>query len=72
MIGLQRGKDFKLKEGGFILGIRKKLFSLRVVRHGHRLLTETVNAPSLKVFKARLELDLVTNVPAHGREVGVR
>lgn len=38
-----RGKSFKLKEGGFILGIRKKLFSLRVVRHRHRLLIDVTS-----------------------------
>jgi len=34
--------------------IRKKFFTLRVVRHWHRLPREAVDAPSLEVFKARL------------------
>jgi len=44
-----------LKEGRFRLDIRKKLFIMRVVRKGHRLPREAVDAPSLEVFKARLD-----------------
>jgi len=45
----------KLKEGRFRLHIRKKFFTISVARHWHRLSREAVTAPSLAVFKARLD-----------------
>ncbi|KFV41565.1 hypothetical protein N341_05856, partial [Tyto alba] len=45
----------KLKEGEFRLDIGKKFFTVRVVRHWHRLPREVVAAPALEGFSARLD-----------------
>ena len=47
-------KGFKLKESRFRLDFQKKFFTVRVVRHWHRLPRAAVNAPSLAVSKVRL------------------
>ncbi|KFQ34859.1 hypothetical protein N332_14508, partial [Mesitornis unicolor] len=48
--------SFKLEEGRFRLYIRRKFFTLTVVRHWNRLLKDfQVDATSLEVFKARLD-----------------
>jgi len=49
------GNGFKLKKGRFRLDIRKKSFTLRMVRHWNRLPRDVVDAPSPETFKARLD-----------------
>ncbi|KFP88808.1 hypothetical protein N310_12894, partial [Acanthisitta chloris] len=46
---------FKLKEEKFRLYIRKKFFTMRVMRHWNRLPRESVDSPILAVYKARLD-----------------
>jgi len=55
-----RGNGFKLQEGRFRLAIRKKCFTVRVVRHWHRLPGEVVDVLSSETFKVRLNGALST------------
>jgi len=57
-----RRNGFKLKERRFRLDIRKKFFTMSVMRHRNRLPREVVAAPSLEVLKDRLDGALSTLV----------
>ena len=51
----RRGNGFKLKERRFRLDIRKKFFTMRMVKLWQRLPRAVGDAPSLETFQARLD-----------------
>jgi len=53
-----KGNGFKLKVGRFRLDIRKKFFTIRVMRHWNRM--QDVDTLSLETFKVRLDRALST------------
>lgn len=72
-----KGEDgLKLEEGRFGSDIRKKYFTVKVIRLCNRLPKEVVDALSLEIFKATLDnswrLGLAEGIPVHGRGVGTK
>jgi len=53
-------------QGKFRLGIRRNLFSERVVRYWNSLLRKVVQSLSLEVFKKRVDIALKDMVSGHG------
>jgi len=51
---MTKGNNFKLKESRYRFNVRMKFFMIRVVRHWNTLPREAGDAPSLNVFKIRL------------------
>ena len=50
-----RDNCFKLKESKFRQGIKKKFFTVRMVRHWNRLPREVVDVLSLEEFQVSLD-----------------
>jgi len=50
-----RGNGHKLKHRKFLLNLRKNFFTLRLMEHWNKLTRETVESPSLEIFKTPLD-----------------
>jgi len=54
-----RGNEHKLKHRKFHLNMRKNFFTLRVMEHWNRLPRETVESPSLEIFRDKVLCSLL-------------
>lgn len=50
--------EYKVKQRRFSLNMRKHIFTVRVTKHWLRLPKDTVDSPSLKIFKSYLDMVL--------------
>lgn len=55
------GNGFDLKEGKCTLGVRKKYFSVRVVKYYNRLSREAADVPPLEECKGTLSNGALSN-----------
>lgn len=58
---MNKGKCLQITEGRLRLDVRKRCFTIRVVRHWHRLRRKVTDAPVLVTFKIRLD-EALSNV----------
>jgi len=54
-VAIEQGIKVKVKESRFRLDIRKKFFTMGLVKHWHRLPREVGDAPALETFRVRLD-----------------
>lgn len=57
-----RGKGLHLKLRRFLLDIWKPFFTVRMTKHGHRLLRKIVKSPFLEIPKSHLDVVLSSGV----------
>jgi len=53
-----RNNGLKLEHWQFCTNMRKNFFMVRVTKHWKRLHKETVESPSMEIFKTHLEIHL--------------
>lgn len=66
----QESNRVELEKGKFRLDIRKKFFTMKVMRHTNRLFREVAVAVLLKSGLGFQQPDLVKNIPPMAGELG--